>query len=90
MLGFDIVDKITRIVVIIIAVIIIVKYGTVFEEEYNKKLATLYIYPWWRILIILFVIAATLWCPQVGIIIALVIFFYLNDMNVLLTPLPNF
>ena len=35
------------------------------------------------------VLASVLWCPRVGIIIALLVFFYMNDMNTLLTPLTN-
>jgi hypothetical protein len=85
----NVIDNVFRAIVVIVAAILIIKYGTLFEEEYNKKLADLYVYPWWRLLIVLIVVAAALWCPRVGIVVALVAFFYLSDMNLLLTPLPN-
>jgi len=73
-------------IIVIITTIIIVKYSTLFEEEYSKKLTDLYIYPWWRIMIVLLVISSAMWCPRVGILIALIVFFYLSDMNTLITP----
>ena len=82
-------DGILRALVITIACVVIVKYSTVFEEEYSKKLINLYMYPWWRFLVVFLVLASVLWCPRVGIIIALLVFFYMNDMNTLLTPLTN-
>jgi len=82
-------DGVFRTIVVIIAAIVIVKYGTLFEEEYNVRLTDLYIYPWWRIIIVFLIIAGAVWCPRVGILVALVMFFYLSDMNILMTPLPN-
>jgi hypothetical protein len=82
-------DGIFRILVVVLAAIIIVKYGTLLEEEYNKRLTDLYVYPWWRIISVLLIVAGAAWCPRVGLMIALVMFFYLSDMNILLTPLPN-
>ena len=73
-------------IIITISTIIIVNYSTLFEEEYSKKLTDLYIYPWWRIMIVFLVISSAMWCPRVGILIALIVFFYLSDMNTLITP----
>lgn len=79
-------DGIFRAVAVLLASIIIIKYSSLFEEEYSQKLTDLYIYPWWRILVVLLLITSAIWCPRVGILIALIIFFYLSDMNILITP----
>jgi hypothetical protein len=80
------IDGIFRAIAITIVALIIVQYSTLFEEEYNNKLTYLYIYPWWRLLIVLLVLFAAIWCPRVGILVALIVFFYLSDMNTLITP----
>jgi hypothetical protein len=82
-------DGIFRALTVLLATIIIVNYSSLFEEEYNKKLTQLYISPWWRFLIVFLLISSAIWCPRVGILIALIIFFYLSDMNTLMTPLPE-
>lgn len=79
-------DGIFRALAVLIIGVIIVKYSTLFEEEYSEKLTNLYIYPWWRILVVLLVLSSAIWCPRVGILVALVVFFYLSDMNTLITP----
>ena len=79
-------DGIFRAIAVVLVGIVIVKYSTIFEEEYSQKLTDLYIHPWWRILVILLVLTASIWCPRVGILVALVVFFYLSDMNTLITP----
>ena len=79
-------DGIFRALAVILVGIVIVKYSTIFEEEYSQKLTDLYIQPWWRILVVLLVLSASIWCPRVGILVALVVFFYLSDMNTLITP----
>lgn len=79
-------DGIFRAIAVILAGIVIVRYSTLFEEEYTKKLTALYIHPWWRILVVLLLISSAIWCARVGILIALLVFFYLSDMNTLITP----
>lgn len=79
-------DGIFRAIAVVLVSIVIVKYSTLFEEEYSQKLTDLYIQPWWRILVVLLVLSASIWCPRVGILVALVVFFYLSDMNTLITP----
>lgn len=79
-------DGIFRAIAVILVSVIIVRYSTLFEEEYAKKLTDLYIHPWWRILVVFLIITSAMWCPRVGILVALVVFFYLTDMNTLLTP----
>ena len=79
-------DGVFRVLVVLLASIVIVKYSSIFEESYSKKLTELFILPWWRILVVLLVITSAIWCPRVGILVAVVIFFYLSDMNTLIRP----
>ena len=79
-------DGVLRAIAVIMTVVVIVRYSSLFEEEYSKKLTALYIHPWWRILVVLLMISSAIWCPRVGILIALLVFFYLSDMNTLITP----
>jgi hypothetical protein len=79
-------DGIFRAIAVAFIGVIIVKYSTLFEEEYTQKLTDLFIHPWWRILVVLLVLTSAIWCPRVGILVALLIFFYLSDMNTLITP----
>lgn len=80
------IDGVTRALSVLIIGVIIVKYSSIFEEEYTKKLTNLYLHPWWRFLVLALVLLATMWCPRVGIIMALLVFFYFSDMEVLITP----
>ena len=82
-------DEVVQPLVILFAVVIIIQYSSVFEQEYHTKLINLYMYPWWRMLIIFLVISAAIWCPRIGILVAVVVFFYLSDMNTLITPFPQ-
>ncbi len=79
-------DGVVRALSVLLLGVIIVKYSSIFEEEYTKKLTNLYIHPWWRFLVIILLLFATMWCPRVGIIMALLVFFYFSDMEVLITP----
>jgi len=83
------VDELLRFIVIAFACLFIVRYASLYEEEYNKKLIDLYIHPWWRLLLVFLLIAAASWSPMVGIIIAFLAFCYLSDMNTLIAPLSS-
>lgn len=72
--------------IIIVFVFLAVFNSTAFEIEYSKKLINLYINPWWRLLVVSLVIAAAIWSPRVGILVALAAFFYLSDVGALITP----
>lgn len=80
-------DGLMRLIFVAVVGGILIMNSTVFETQYGDKLIDLYLAPWWRILIVGFVIAAALWCPRVGIVVALLAFFYLNDMETLISPL---
>jgi len=83
-------DGIFRAIAIFCATIVLVLYSSLFEEKYSEKLTDLYIYPWWRVLVVLLVVTSAIWCPRVGILMALLVFFYLSDMNTLVTPLVRY
>jgi hypothetical protein len=57
--------------------------STVFEFHYPEKLVEMYAYPWWRILLLVLIAIGYWWCPTVGVLLAIVVFFYLHDMYVL-------
>ena len=82
-------DGVLRTLFVFLGVIVIVYYSSLMERRYHQKLATLYLQPWWRILVLLLVLFASLWCPRVGILVAFIVFLYLNDMNTLVTPFPH-
>jgi hypothetical protein len=83
-------DGIFRAIAVLVAAVVVVHYSTIFEQEYTQKLTDLYIHPWWRILVVLLVLTAVIWCPRVGILVAILVFFYLSDMNTLIMPFSDF
>lgn len=56
--------------------------GAVFENEYPAVMVGLYEYPIWRVLFVILLILATEWCPNVAIMIAFTLFFYIMDIEV--------
>lgn len=79
-------DGIFRAIAVVLAAVVIIRYSTLFEEEYTQKLTDLYVHPWWRMLVVLLVLTSAIWCPRVGILVALIVFFYLSDMDILVRP----
>lgn len=78
-----------RMGLLVAVLLILIFHSTVFEEEYTEKLMNLYIYPWWRFLLVFLVISSALWSPELGLFIALAVFFYLSDMNTLAQPIAS-
>lgn len=60
--------------------------GSVFESPYDKTLVQLYGFPLFRFTLVLLVLAAAYWCPRVGAMVALAVFFYFEDMEKLRRP----
>ena len=60
--------------------------GALFHTAYAPEWVTLYPIPYWRLFLVLTTIAAAAWCPRVGVMVALALFFYLGDMFHLTTP----
>lgn len=61
-------------------------FGSVFETTYPTRLVELYAYPWWRLLIVMLVVVGSWWSPKIGLALAIAVFFYLNDMQLLTNP----
>jgi hypothetical protein len=86
---YSITENGLRIGLLFAIIAVIVFNSTLFEEEYTEKLMNLYVYPWWRFLLVFLVISSAVWSPELGIFIALAVFFYLNDMNTLVQPIAS-
>ena len=82
-------DTMFQLIILAFATIILIQYSSLFEQDYHDKLIDLYVYPWWRMLVVLLVISAAVWCPEVGMLLALVVIFYLSDMNTLISPITD-
>jgi len=80
------VDIYLRLILVGVLFLAILLFGSVFEISYPHRLVELYAYPWWRLFLVCFVVISTWWCPRVGLLAALAVFFYLNDMHTLTTP----
>jgi len=60
--------------------------GSLFHTPYPVEWVYLYKFPYWRLFLVVTLIAALVWCPTVGIMAALALFFYLNDLSRLTKP----
>lgn len=60
--------------------------GSVFEAPYDSTLVKLYGFPLFRFALVLALLVASYWCPRVGIMVALAVFFYIEDMEKLRRP----
>ena len=85
-----VVDATARIIVTAIFFIWNLYEGSVLESPYPIELVKLYKYPFWRIMLIFMVIAATFWCPRVGAMLTLAVFFYMEDLEKLVRPWVTF
>jgi hypothetical protein len=81
-----IVDATARTIVTSIFFIWNLYEGSVFEAPYDKTLVKLYGFPLFRFVLVLLVAAAAYWCPRVGAMVALTVFFYMEDMEKLRRP----
>ena len=61
--------------------------GTVLESPYPEALLKLYDFHFWRFLVAIAVIISSYWCPHVGAMVALTVFFYIEDLEKLRKPL---
>jgi hypothetical protein len=61
-------------------------YGALVETAYPQELVTLYAYPLWRVLLVIFLGAALVISPEVGILVALAVFFYFMDIAHFIKP----
>ena len=80
------VDTVLESSVLLLIFSYILFFGSVFEESYSKEMVDYYVQPWWRILIVSLVVVGAWWSPRVGLAMALAVFLYLNDMDILTSP----
>jgi hypothetical protein len=77
----------TGVTVIILSYVLL--SSTVFESSYPKRLVHLYAYPWFRLMLVALVAIGAWWCPRVGLALALAVFFYFHDMDLLTSRTPK-
>lgn len=58
--------------------------GAKIDTKYPKQLVVLYFYPLFRILLVTLLIAGCFWIESLGIMLALAIFFFFMDLQLLL------
>ena len=62
-------------------------YGALIQTAYPDSLVSLYIYPIWRLLLVVFLFTAVMISQEVGLMVALALFFYFMDMSYFIKPL---
>lgn len=77
------IEEILRTGTTIILLLFVIFHASVFGSTYPERLQLLYMYPWWRMLVVGLVGLGAWWCPRVGLALALVVFFYFNTMAAL-------
>ncbi len=77
------VDNVLRLSAVVILCIWIFTRSLLYQAEYPTRLVELYPEPWWRALLLGLVVAAFIWCPNVGILLSLAVILYLSDLNAL-------
>lgn len=83
------IDATLRIIAVLGIFVWVLLYGSIFEVPYPKTLVELHALPAWRSALAILVLAAAIWCRNVGIVVALGVFFYLSDLEKLTTPFVN-
>ena len=58
--------------------------GFKIDTHYPKNLVVLYVYPLWRLLLLLTFVIGGLWCQALSIMMAFAITFYFMDLQLLL------
>ena len=61
-------------------------YGALIDTTYPQELVSLYPYPLWRVLLVLFLAAALMVSPEVGLLVAIAVFFYFMDIAHFIKP----
>lgn len=55
--------------------------GSVLELPYPELFIKLYNLPLWRFVLLLLILVATDWSPYIGVLLALSIFYYIEDIE---------
>lgn len=64
--------------------------GAKLDSAYPTSLVQLYALPLFRFVLALSVYVAMMWCPRVGAMMALAVFFYIEDLEKLRKPWTSF
>jgi hypothetical protein len=78
---YNMIDGAMRILVTAVFFIWNMFEGSVFESPYTLEQVKLFGYPFWRLALILLVVLGAMWCPKVGAMVAVAVFFYLEDLH---------
>lgn len=81
-----VIDASARLIVTAALFIWILYQGASIENPYPESLVKLYEFPFWRLVLAIGVLVASYWCPRVGAMFALAIFFYFDHMEKLRRP----
>ena len=79
-------DRTARLLVTLLFFIWNLFQGSLFHTAYPVEWVILYPIPYWRLFLILTFLAAAAWCPRVGVMVGLALYFYLGDMFHLTQP----
>lgn len=74
-------DKGVRFIIISVLFVWILFVASPFEIQYHEKLIELYAQPAWRALLATAVFFSLMWCPRIGILLTLALFFYFHDIG---------
>jgi len=61
-------------------------YGALIQTAYPQSLVSLYVYPFWRVLLVMFLLVAASMSKEIALMVALAIFFYFMDVSQFIKP----
>jgi hypothetical protein len=61
-------------------------YGALIQTAYPESLVSLYIHPIWRALLVIFLLVAASMSKEIGLMVALAVFFYFMDIPHFIKP----
>lgn len=82
-------EQVLKMLVVGVLFVYAILVSTVFEVKYPNALVEMYPYPWWRALLVILVVAGWHWSPLIGVLLAVVVFFYIHDMFILMDKQIN-
>lgn len=78
---YNMIDGALRIIVTAAFFIWNVFEGSVFESPYSLSMVKLWGYPIWHLALVILTFLAAVWCPKVGAMVAVAVFFYFEDLQ---------
>jgi hypothetical protein len=79
----DRIDSVARLSAIVLLATWLFSRALLYQAAYPTRLVELYSEPWWRVFLLVLVVAAFAWCPRVGVLLGLAVMLYLSDLNTL-------